>query len=461
MAAPTIYRSTDSGAPVLTGTAGSLTALLEQCLVTGYGGVRATGSIVSSGVNVSNNDTVTLDGITYTFKTALTPTAGEVLIGANAAASLQNLANAMWGLAAPGTTYATGTQQQYRVWPVGITSTTISLSAHLGGTGGNSIALAKSAAEITVSGANLSGGSGSITKSGAGWTKPWVTAGIENNAHFKQGGTNGMYYLVLDDASTTGFAREARVIGSESATSTSSRTGDFPTSASGLAVYVRKSLTVDAVARPWILIADARTFYLIVLTGDSTLQHFHAFGDIYSNVVGDNYKCVIFGGHPAPASGSATTSAALLARGAFANAGTPAGLHFLARNYLGLGGPTLFDLVQSQELNSGVIGTTASALVGTLTFPNPADGGMYIAPVRIVDGGTPSHTSISGTTNYRGYLRGVYQIGHAQSNFANGDTFLGETGTEFEGHTFIILKEIGSSSAQYCAIDLTDWEESA
>lgn len=43
MAAPTIYRSTDSSAPVLDGTAGSLVNVLDKCLVAGYTGKTAAG----------------------------------------------------------------------------------------------------------------------------------------------------------------------------------------------------------------------------------------------------------------------------------------------------------------------------------------------------------------------------------------------------------------------------------
>jgi hypothetical protein len=56
--------------------------------------VKATGT-VTIGANVANNDTLTIDGKTYTFKTTLTPTEGEILIGGTAAATLDNLALAI------------------------------------------------------------------------------------------------------------------------------------------------------------------------------------------------------------------------------------------------------------------------------------------------------------------------------------------------------------------------------
>jgi hypothetical protein len=57
----------------------------------------------------ADTNTLVIAGQTYTFKTALTPTAGEVLIGADQDASYANLAAAINGLGVPGTDYAAGT----------------------------------------------------------------------------------------------------------------------------------------------------------------------------------------------------------------------------------------------------------------------------------------------------------------------------------------------------------------
>lgn len=58
---------------------------------------------------VSDAETVVIGGYTYTFKTALTPAAGEVLIGASDAIALDNLKSAINGTGTAGTDYAANT----------------------------------------------------------------------------------------------------------------------------------------------------------------------------------------------------------------------------------------------------------------------------------------------------------------------------------------------------------------
>ena len=53
---------------------------------------------------------------------------------------------------------------------------------------------------------------------------------------------------------------------------------DHPETAGQRAAFTnpRKSTTADATARSWIVIADARTVYIAVMTGDFTAQYFGA-----------------------------------------------------------------------------------------------------------------------------------------------------------------------------------------
>lgn len=69
---------------------------------------RATGTILFGG-NPANNDTVTVNDVTYTFKTSLTPTANEILIGDNQTETAENLKLALNSEDGAGTNYAVGT----------------------------------------------------------------------------------------------------------------------------------------------------------------------------------------------------------------------------------------------------------------------------------------------------------------------------------------------------------------
>lgn len=89
----------------------------------------ATIKITSTGVAITNNDTITIGTQVYTFKTTLTGAANEVLIGANASASLDNLKSAVNATAGAGTTYGTGTVANTTATATTKTSTTLLLNA--------------------------------------------------------------------------------------------------------------------------------------------------------------------------------------------------------------------------------------------------------------------------------------------------------------------------------------------
>jgi len=119
---------------------------------------KATGTITSDGTNVSADNTVTIDTKTYTFRGSAV-SEGQVKIGATAAESLDNLKDAI------NHTGTSGVGQQYvcanahpTVLATTNTDTVQTLESILGGVNGNLIALAKSAATLTVSGTTLTGG---------------------------------------------------------------------------------------------------------------------------------------------------------------------------------------------------------------------------------------------------------------------------------------------------------------
>jgi hypothetical protein len=120
--------------------------------------VAATGVITRTATNVSNNDTVTIGAITYTFKTTLTPTNYEVLIGADSSASLTNLRNAILGTGGSPGDYQVPAAHP-TVTASAISGTFLPLVAITAGTAGNSIALSDTAAQLSVSGVGfLTGG---------------------------------------------------------------------------------------------------------------------------------------------------------------------------------------------------------------------------------------------------------------------------------------------------------------
>lgn len=150
------------------------------------GGAKAVGTLTSSGT-ISNNDTVTIDSVVYTFKTALTGAVREVLIGANAAAALDNLKSAINASAGAGTTYGTGTTAHPTVTATTNTDTTQVVEAKVTGTAGNSLATTETGANLAwgastlASGANPTAGefttafTAALNAAGIGWTATRVS----------------------------------------------------------------------------------------------------------------------------------------------------------------------------------------------------------------------------------------------------------------------------------------------
>jgi len=121
---------------------------------------RAVTTLTSTGV-VANNETVTLDTRTYTFKTTLTGAANEVAIGGSAAQALINLKAAVNGEAGAGTAYGTATAVHATVGCRATDATHAFFYARTGGTAGNSLASTETMVNGAFTGGTFAGGAAS------------------------------------------------------------------------------------------------------------------------------------------------------------------------------------------------------------------------------------------------------------------------------------------------------------
>lgn len=120
----------------------------------------ALGTLTLAG-NAVAAETVTLGSVTYTWRTAVAATANEVLIGATASASLDNLKSAI-NLDGTVGVYGTATVVHPTIRADGKTATTLDVKAKTGGTAGNSLASTEAMTNGSFGGATLSGG-GAVT----------------------------------------------------------------------------------------------------------------------------------------------------------------------------------------------------------------------------------------------------------------------------------------------------------
>lgn len=122
----------------------------------------AAASATLTATAVSNNDTVTIGDITYTFKTTLStgPTvAYEVLIDGSAANALDNLKLAINGGAGIGTKYSTGTVAHTEVEATDNGATTQKIESIIAGRSGAGVTLSETGGSMSWSAAAMSGGS--------------------------------------------------------------------------------------------------------------------------------------------------------------------------------------------------------------------------------------------------------------------------------------------------------------
>lgn len=158
----------DTGFYVVRGSTGAPAALRMVVAGVALGGVSsgsaptdsvaATGTLTSNNTNVSAGATVTIGSKTYTFRAALTPIEGEVLIGADADASLLNLIRAINHSGTAGTDYSATAAHPTVTAATSVTSHAFAVTAATAGTAGNAIATTETSVTLSFGAATLTGG---------------------------------------------------------------------------------------------------------------------------------------------------------------------------------------------------------------------------------------------------------------------------------------------------------------
>ena len=353
-----IFHSGMSGAPVLSGTAGSMIGVLDACLVNGWGTATVDSVVIASGIA-----TVTR-GAGHPFEEDMVcEIAGASVTGG----SLNGERKVLSVVSAT----------QYTIDAEGIPNQTAT---------------------------------GTITHkvAAAGWAKAF--SGTNLAAYRANDVTGNRFYCRVDDTGT----QTARARGYETMTAISTGTGLFPTDAllNG-GEFWPKSNAADATSRRWVIIASGKTFYIFShWVNSATAVNFGAvgaFGDLVRAGSSDNYASFIYGYESAAHTGTpGTISAAseLVCAGISASAGT-----CMPRSTFGIGSaitavrsyPTFTGPNSAAAIYSGGLGQGTNHA----TFPNGADNGLYLGQVVLMNP-TP--------VTYRGKMPGMYGVPQVVGN---------------------------------------------
>lgn len=331
------FHSSMPGAPVLSGTAGSLIAVLDACLVDGFGLKTADSVVVSGGI------------ATATFSTGHSFEPDVIALVSGATPS--------------------GLNGEKRVLTTSTNTITFDATGIADGTATGTIA---------------------VKLAPAGWAKAF--SGTNLAAYRSSDVTGTRMFLRVDDTGTT----NARVVGYESMSDVNTGVRAFPLAAqlSG-GGYWPKASAAGATARSWTVIADGRGFYLHMHTAASSpgvSGSIWGFGDFESYKSGDPFACALWANSADQASASATSMYSL-EYASHTGQGVP-GPH-LARSFTGLGGSMASQhAAESYFTSAGPAG--ASLSVNVPTYPNGPNNGLLLTRKLLIEPGVAMRGHVRG-----------------------------------------------------------------
>lgn len=309
---------------------------------------------------------------------------------------------------------------------------TVYSSADAGGPG--QIANAAGALITILDACLVNGYSGKVA---AGWTKPFAT-GTTVGA-YKQGAGTKNRLMRVDDAQ----ASYARIVGYEAMTDINTGTGPFPTAVqlSG-GDYLHKH-NGAAGTRPWFLIADSKSFYFWTqydTTTNGSNGGLTFFGEIRSLKAADDYAVMLMAASGTTKNSAINTSQDLC--GAITHVGDSVPGHYMVRSFsqdgtsieVGKHAESFRASYASTFANFNAYGRSWLWDFFTTAAPSPVDGALYIAPMVVTE---------KAKTVDRGFMPGLWPIGHGRGTFMPGDTFSANAGPH-AGKTFIILPFYGA-----------------
>jgi len=390
-----VFTSLQQGAPTIDGVTGSLITALDAILVNGYGQVNVS-SITRSGTTA-----------TVTTATAHGFSTGDVALIAGAAETAYN--------------------GEFVVTVTGGTSFTYDVAGS-----------PSTPATGTITSKRAPGG---FTKTFAGTNKAvYRSNDLSSRRH---------YFRILDNGTTSGGAREARLWGYETMSDVDTGTGMYPTVGQHSdGFFCQKSDTADSTGRHWVLITDGKTVYHFAyiqsttasgdITSPGSNMNAFGFGDAIEFKPGDAYLSFVTG-NPTANQFSSTQYCGLFNGATSITATTPSvsqATLIMARDFTAVAGARQTQIFAS-GLNSS-IGVSAN-----ISYPHQIDNGFYMVPALL----TQASPSL-----IRGRLPGYFEPLHGPC-FPN--TQIVENVQGYTGRKFMMLWGKNSYSVGACLIDIT------